>query len=386
MDFAGALEEDVQRCAMHRMSNLLVQLKLKNKEIASYEHRLSKHEAQEKEYAQMLMCVNRLWDQLTSDIATLCEQHGIQPEQQPEASTSGASEDDLSAIDDLFLRHLLAGHPSSLKAALENVDAVDGELDDVERALQQRAQRTLAPLAALLRSLDAARAAADAAVAAKLAEAGAESVLTAENARLRGEAAGLSSQLGGLRAEQRSHKARVKLAEDRLTQAQAALRKANNEVADLEAQLSAAQRKVERLQAVGATGGGGTSGGGGAAPATPAAGGDAAPLQRQPSSAGGAAGGSGAGSEQQEGSEVALLRIEVAELRKVLAARQEEVDKERTAAATAARWVLGYLVGQRGFGLPVCVCEVCAMQLGLTTGEGQHGHGGSICQPKGAGL
>eukprot|EP00955_Chlamydomonas_euryale_P082862 363771-Chlamydomonas_euryale.AAC.10 len=227
------MEGDAQKIQVlsHQNTRLVVQLDEARRESKVLEEKVSVYESKETEYAQTLLCVNRLWDQLHADVKHLCiEALGQAPDDY-------AAPDDKLKASDPFLTRLLhgdAGSPTA-KSVAQGTKELHATLTDVEAALSRR---SLAVKSVLSSVLDAVRTSGGHCM-----EAGNNH---AEPAKAMAE---LRRQLDRAHAEARTARERMQLAEDRQLEAEEKMKAVQNELADAEQAISSMQRKVTALKA-----------------------------------------------------------------------------------------------------------------------------------------
>jgi E3 ubiquitin-protein ligase BRE1 len=147
----------------HQNTKLCEQLSSKKEQIQALEANVQKYEEEKKKFADTLLCVNRIWQQFTSDVQTLCVRNrdgapdAADPADPAEPSTAAAgdaaAEDDDLVWDsfDPFLARLLQGDAASSSRELKkHTQTYVNELSDVERALHARAAAGLEALGKLL--------------------------------------------------------------------------------------------------------------------------------------------------------------------------------------------------------------------------------------------
>lgn len=241
----------------HQNQKLAIQLEEKRKENKYLQEKVNQYEAREQEYAQTLLCVNRVWDQLQRDVEHLCTTSGLPNGangQEGEASGSGRQQETPpipANITDPFLRRLLSGADApTIKLVQDGCKYMAADYSEVEEALVARADACKAALANLLRHLQQ------------------QPTPDVDQAKLK-------EQLQHQAAQQRILADKLKLADDRYLETQQQLKKLQNELADCEQELSNATRKYIALKGQGEAAGGGEQGqgsGGGSAKGTPAPG------------------------------------------------------------------------------------------------------------------
>lgn len=325
-----AKEQNIQ-ILQFRNQKLSEQLKNLKQQLKTLDGNVSKHEEFKKQYSDTLLIVNRLWDQLNLDICSLSARCSGQPAEDlpaPAADLPDSWEDF-----DPYLRRLLNGDASSQKQIKRNVQDYQQDLSEVEQALHARATASLLALSGLLDLIQRRQQTADAEVEA-LRQASSDDALRQANGQLQDEVSSLQQQLNAAQALQRSTQLLLKQAQDRAFEAAENLKSIKNELADTEYELSAAQRKLQRLEQQ-----------------QPAAG-DQQPvttgLARQPSTpaldAAAAAGPSTASSQQagDPGAHAAVveeLQAQVAQLQELLDQRIVERESEVEAHSKTQRWV-----------------------------------------------
>ncbi|MEW5314014.1 MAG: hypothetical protein WDW38_005542 [Sanguina aurantia] len=335
----------------HQNKRLAVQLESLRHNNRVLEDRVQQYDAKEEAYSQTLLCVNRLWTQLNSDIAHLVS-----------VATGGRPRSGPST--DPFLQRLLHLDRSSAKPFLDRQKALHAESSELEDALIERAHGTKAALASLLQHIQDARGASDALslqLASSCGSCTSEAAAAQGHKRLVEEGASLRQQLGAAHAASRSTAEQLRLAEDRQLEARERIKALQNELADREQELSTMQTKYFALTTAkelllqsetsaplgcsNASGGGGggvrPGSGSGSAPQVPpgpgprisGSGGSGSGWGAMPNgSAAAAAAAAGAGGQQwpsNGGAGTEAYKDELADIQQLLARRTADLDLER---------------------------------------------------------
>ncbi|KAF6255462.1 hypothetical protein COO60DRAFT_1702793 [Scenedesmus sp. NREL 46B-D3] len=243
---------------------------------------------------------------------------------------------------DPYLKRLLAmggdAAAAQQKAVKRNVQDYQQELSEVEQRLHARARASQAALTQLLELLQARNAAAGEELA-RLRALAPDAALQQANEQLQGQVVELQQQLDAAQALQRSTHALLKQSEDQAFEAGENLKSIQNDLADKEYALQAAQRKLQRMEQ--------QQQGDAAAAATAAAGGNGSSagmprLTSQPSGGGvggdagaGPSGGGGAAAAGEPGSAVEELQAQVRGLQELLEQRTSEREAEADALSKA---------------------------------------------------
>ena len=298
-----------------------MQLEEKRKETKGLEDRVSQYEGRERDYAQTLLCVNRLWEQLNADLQHMCTV--------VLAGSEIAEEDGLQQVSyvirDPFLRRLIMADPRAAKAVQDKQKHLESEQTQAETALRERSSNTQALLATLLATVQQLKAGQDK-MANELASCSGDEVVRKEMSRVTAEASSLKQQLDTLRALQRPAEEQLKLAEDRQLELEERIKKLQNELADTEQELSNVQRKLFTVK--------NSSGAAGLGPAPALVG---LPAGAGPSTVGGRGGGGAgvAGLPDDHSAE------ELADLKQLLNKRTADLEKEKEMHMKMQRYVVG---------------------------------------------
>lgn len=244
---------------------LCEQLESQKQQISTLDKSVADYHLSKQQYNETLLCINRIWEQLQSNINLMCRSLSGVDSAQSEVSTSDA--DALDNIGDPFLKRLLCSDPSALKAVHDAQKEQIEDMSDIEKVLQQRAETTLSALSEVLQLIRE-RTAYNQQLLDRIAGADGHEALKEENARLRQESENFHKQLDGARAAQLSAQALLKQTDDRLFETQETIKQLKNELADKDYEMDILQRKLIRH----AKGSGSGQGGSGAAePHDPAA-------------------------------------------------------------------------------------------------------------------
>lgn len=325
MDLKQVNAEQRVQVLQHQNQRLAVQLNEKTKATRVLEDKVSDYEAKEQEYAQTLLCVRRIWDQVNSEVQHLAASSGL-PEESPEREGS-PSTPSAAALTNPFLRRLLSRSEDAdaRKEVADGQRALQSDASDVESTLQEQASATHAALAKLLSALHSLHASQQTlSEQLRNAPGSTDDALKQENERLAQEAGKLRQALDASRAKELTSQEGASHSEGRLLEVEERMRKMQDELADTEQELATANRKLATLksqQAAAATGEGadGLGGAGGSMNGLLAS--------RQSSLAG--ALGTGPSSE--------LHGDELLELQALLAKRTGELEKERETSARLSR-------------------------------------------------
>eukprot|EP00878_Enallax_costatus_P020748 GHUV01021940.1.p1 GENE.GHUV01021940.1~~GHUV01021940.1.p1 ORF type:complete len:692 (+),score=297.48 GHUV01021940.1:254-2329(+) len=320
-----AQEQNIQ-ILQFRNQKLSEQLNNLKQQIRILEGSVTKHEEEKKQYVDTLLTVNRLWDQLNTDVRSLSVRCTGQPAEDlpaPAADLPDSWEDF-----DPFLRRLLNGDATSQKQIKRNVQEYQQDLSEVEQALHARAAASMQALSDLLDLIGGRQQTVDAEVE-KLRQGCADEAVKQANEQLQGEVSSLQQQLDAAQALQRSMQLLLKQAQDNAFEAAENLKVIKNELADREYELSAVQRKLQRAKQQQPAAGQPQAGAAGLAsqPSTPAL--DAAAASGAGTSTAAAAGGSQqAGDAGGNAAVVEELQAQVAQLQELLNQRTAERESE----------------------------------------------------------
>lgn len=180
-------QQTAQKLSTLRFQNgkLSAQLQVQRNQISDLESKLEQQDAKRDAYADTLLTVNSLWNQLNTDIRFLssrcvqaCGKDEAQPDscaaaQPSENCVAGVANDTKVTLQatvkdlqdkkhksgdaaDPFLYALLRGEELGVKEVLGRQEDINGYATEVEQQLRKRAAATSASLAALLRQIDAA--------------------------------------------------------------------------------------------------------------------------------------------------------------------------------------------------------------------------------------
>jgi E3 ubiquitin-protein ligase BRE1 len=335
-----AKEQNIQilQFQNQKLSEQLANLK---QQISTLDGSVTKYEEEKKRYADTLLCVSRIWDQLNADVRDLCSRcstgsstsvgAGDPAGTASEGAAATVADDDAAAADedqpdweefDPYLKRLLArsgdAAAAQQKAVKRNVQDYQQELSEVEQRLHARSRASQAALTKLLELLQARNAAAGEELA-RLRALAPDAALQQANEQLQRQVVELQQQLDAAQALQRSTQALLKQSEDQAFEAVENLKSIRNDLADKEYALQAAQRKLQRMKQQQQ----GDAATAAAAAAASAAGGNGSSagmprLASQPSGGGvsgdggaGASGGAGAVAGAEPGSAVEELQAQV---------------------------------------------------------------------------
>lgn len=149
----------------HQNTKLCEQLSTKKEQIKALEGNVQKFEEEKKKFADTLLCVNRIWQQFTTDISSLCKRNqgagadadaGADPPADPAAAAEAEEDPDPLVWDsfDPFLARLLQGDAASSRVLKKHTQTYLSELSVVEEALHARAAAGLQALANLLDAIE----------------------------------------------------------------------------------------------------------------------------------------------------------------------------------------------------------------------------------------
>jgi E3 ubiquitin-protein ligase BRE1 len=307
----------------HQNQRLAVQLEEKRRDNRILEDKVAEYESKEAEYSQTLLSVNRLWEQLQSDLqhlaAAACasDADGADEGKAGEAA-SNSGRPTASSSSDPFLARLLCGTvpAATTKAVADGQRQLNGSRTEVEEALGERAVRTQQALSSVLEALRAAQKGREA-LAQQLADGSGDEALKQEHARLAQEVAAMRMRADHSYSEHRTRMEQLQLSSDRLLEAEGRIKKLENELADNEQQLSSFHRKYAALKEGQAAG---------------LEHQQSLPLKQEPGQAGGAgAGPSGAaGMEPAEAAARGVgLQEELQQLQALMDKRCAELEKEK---------------------------------------------------------
>lgn len=320
----------------HQNQQLAVQLEEKRKASKALEDKVAAYEQKEQQHEQTLLCVNRVWSQLTSAISHLCSSLAGHADLRPPATApSGAA-----AVRDPFLQRLISDSTLT-KPFVDSQKRLDAELTDVEQALQERARECKDGLAAVLDAMRTIHSRQEE-HSSKLRDAAGASApqLQADNVRLVLEATALRRELDALRAQHTCASDELHLAEDRRVEAEERIRKLQNELADTEQELTNVQKKYFTLKNIGGGAAGAVAASDGSGPSRQSSLVVALPsLGGVPSVTNGSA-----ATVMVEGGTLEMSD-EVAELQALLAKRTADLEREREGHLKTKRWVGGFLLG-----------------------------------------
>lgn len=233
-----AAEAQKVQVLSHQNTRLATKLEEARRESKILEEKVAAYESKESEYAQTLLCVNRLWDQLQRDVRHLCVEALGDAENDSDKNHAGTKKG-LSGSDPFLARLLTGDVPAPVaKSVAEGQKEVHASLSDVEKQLSKRCTATKAELG---RVLDAVRNAGGA----RMGTAAGHAEQHAE------EPAALLRQLDHSHAVARTARERMQLSEDRQLEAEERIKQMQNELADAEETIATMQRKVAALKAGG---------------------------------------------------------------------------------------------------------------------------------------
>lgn len=238
---------DRNQVLLHQNSKLGAQLEEKRREHRVLQDKLAGFEGREAEYAQTLLCVNRLWAELAQDLHHLCAAAALQPLATADENGSGgpgavagsghapsaacAPAAKLPAsITDPFLRQLLAGADArTIKDVADGCKQLEREQTEVEAHLVARTHSTKGQLASLLQHIE-------------------HLQQQQPGGKEQNEVARLQALLNKQAAQHRTLSSQVQLADDRWLEGQEQIKKLQNELADAEQELSNFQRKLHSIK------------------------------------------------------------------------------------------------------------------------------------------
>lgn len=143
---------------------LSAQLEVQRKEINDLEKQVEALRKKEVDYADTLLCVNRFWNQLNTDILVLCGRLGVAPplsngqkvEEAPQAEVKKEQKSkERPCVPDPFLQRLLDSGSAAADEARKLKKEISEEATDVEEQLAARCIATKAGLAVVLDTLEA---------------------------------------------------------------------------------------------------------------------------------------------------------------------------------------------------------------------------------------
>lgn len=361
----------------HQNKRLAVQLESLRHNNKVLEDRVQQYDAKEEEYSQTLLCVNRLWTQLNSDITHLVSvatggpplgavNGGPSPALLGSRTVSGSCSH--AGIKDPFLQRLLHLDLSSAKPFLDKQKALHAESSELEDILIERAHSTKAALSSLLQHIQDARTTQDALSLQLTSNCGSctsEAASVQSHKKLVEESASLRQQLSASHAAARSTAEQLRLADDRLLETKERVKALQNELADREQELSTMQTKYFALttakdlllqaetsaplnHAAGASGSGVRPGSGsgsaqqvlpGSGPRISGSGGSGSGWGPMPNGSAAA----GAGGQQwpsNGGVGTEAYKDELADIQQLLARRTSDLDVEREQHLKTQRWAV----------------------------------------------
>jgi hypothetical protein len=266
-----AKEQNIQilQFQNQKLSEQLANLK---QQISTLDGSVSKYEEEKKRYADTLLCVSRIWDQLNADVRDLCSRCSTGSSTpaaaddpagagtEGAAAAASAADDAAAAADeeqpdwedfDPYLKRLLArsgdAAAAQQKAVKRNVQDYQQELSEVEQRLHARSRASQAALTKLLELLQARNAAAGEELA-RLRALVPDAAVQQANEQLQRQVVELQQQLDAAQALQRTTQALLKQSEDQAFEAVENLKSIRNDLADKEYALQAAQRKLQRMK------------------------------------------------------------------------------------------------------------------------------------------
>eukprot|EP00887_Chlorella_sp_A99_P005997 scaffold27.g5997.t1 len=125
-------------------AKLSAQVEVQRAELRRLETKLAEVEAREDERHEVLLCVNRLWDELHSAIAFLqYRASGVAGQHQQQQENTEARDADLLQQSDPFLAKLLSTFLPGDKRAAELAASLSDDVGEVESALRKRMEATL---------------------------------------------------------------------------------------------------------------------------------------------------------------------------------------------------------------------------------------------------
>lgn len=144
---------------------LSAQLEVKRKEINELENQVEELKKKRAAYADTLLCVNRYWNQLHSDLEILCRRLNTAPptdngkvEEKPEVQVKKENKaKDRGCLPDPFLERLLRQDSAAVDETQQLRRDICDEATDVEEQLAARCSASKACLARVLDTIDAER-------------------------------------------------------------------------------------------------------------------------------------------------------------------------------------------------------------------------------------
>lgn len=229
---------DPNRLLQFQNQKLSAQLEEKRRETKALQDKLDAFEQQQQEYSQTLLCVNRVWNQLSGDVKHLCTlATGTSVEGEPSEPSS------LDTVKDPFIRRLIEGDQSVAKCVADTFRKLESEQTVLEAALCQRSEATKDALVTVLYALRLQQEFVSQ-LDMKVKESCPDEVAKAELERLTAETTVLRKELNQSRAMVQSIRNELSLAEDRYLEVQERAKKLQNELADAEQDISTLNRKL----------------------------------------------------------------------------------------------------------------------------------------------
>lgn len=231
-------------------SKLQAQLEEKRREHRLLQDKLASFEGKEQEYARTLLCVNRLWTELSQDLQHLCTTAALPlvPDDSGDRNGGVGPAATLPAsITDPFLRCLLAGADArSIKEVADACKQMERDQCDVEQRLTARANSTKEHLARLLQHVGRMQ---QQEQQQQQQEVKQEQQQAPEQQHHQHQQQAvtisrLQAQVNKQVAQHRTLTAQLQASDDRWLEGQELIKKLQNELADAEQELSNAQRKL----------------------------------------------------------------------------------------------------------------------------------------------
>lgn len=234
---------DRQQILGFQYPKLLAELQEKARVTKALHERVQAFESKQEDYAQTLLCVDRIWRQLNTDVrhmAVLAAAGAPGPEDTDDAPSTS---EPLSRVADPFLEALLRSDSGAVKAVQDQLKGVQARQNQVELVLQQRASITKERLTRLLHLVQTLRASEEQ-LTSQLASGSTDEVLKQQCLKITAEHAALQKQLTSMGAAHRSAQEAAQFAQAREQEAKEKIKSLHREVADLEVALANANRKL----------------------------------------------------------------------------------------------------------------------------------------------
>ncbi len=138
----------------HQNSRLVSQLDALRRDNKVLEEKVSLFESKDTEYAQTLLCINRIWERMQNDLIHMSVTCTSTTGRAAQESSSNNNHGSTSTSSDPFLARLLHNCPASVsKSVADGQKQIDADLTEVEEALLKRAEVTQQALANVLQSV-----------------------------------------------------------------------------------------------------------------------------------------------------------------------------------------------------------------------------------------